>query len=229
MGNGIPILVDQAKISNYHNAIEYFKSYFAPDLNSMEVQDHKKLLAQIILFADTSITTFEDRFTYFLNIMIKIAPIALLLKMANSWIEDNRQFGVFVSLTLLINLFVGMWYHWRFKTFNLKMLLLKTGEMVAILMITYVILEMLRYTAGKNLAGEAFKVVIQVMTLMYPMSKVLKNLFILSGGKHPPEWLMKRVYDYEKDGNLSAFFLSKQEEKENKRKNKTNEHEEDNS
>ncbi|TAH26150.1 MAG: transcription antitermination factor NusB [Cytophagales bacterium] len=39
--------LNQAKISNYHHAHEYFKEVFAPDLNSMEVQDHAKLQSQI--------------------------------------------------------------------------------------------------------------------------------------------------------------------------------------
>lgn len=37
----------QAKTSNYHHAHEYFKEVFAPDLNSMEVQDIPKLQAHI--------------------------------------------------------------------------------------------------------------------------------------------------------------------------------------
>ena len=37
----------QAETSNYYQAHEYFKELFAPDLNSMEVQDHPQLQANI--------------------------------------------------------------------------------------------------------------------------------------------------------------------------------------
>lgn len=37
-----------AETSNYHHAHEYFKELFAPDLNSMEVQDHPQLQANIL-------------------------------------------------------------------------------------------------------------------------------------------------------------------------------------
>ncbi len=44
------------------------------------------------------------------------------------------------------------------------------------------------------------------MTLMYPVSKIVKNVFVLTGGKYPPKWIMKALYNYEKSGKLKDFF-----------------------
>lgn len=76
----------------------------------------------------------------------------------------------------------------------------------------YIMLEMLRYTAGDNLAGEIFRVMIQVVALLYPTSKVFKNVYIITEGKYPPEFIMQRLYNFEKNGDLSKFFQSKQNE-----------------
>jgi hypothetical protein len=76
-------------------------------------------------------------------------------------------------------------------------------------------LEMLRYTAGDNLAGEIFRILIQTTTLLYPTSKVLKNVFIITKGKYPPKFLMDRLYNFEKNGDLNDFFKTSQEGGEN--------------
>lgn len=52
----------------------------------------------------------------------------------------------------------------------------------------------------------AFRVVLQMTTLIYPLSKILKNIFIISKGEHPPEWIMKRIYNFQENGDLSAFL-----------------------
>ena len=75
-----------------------------------------------------------------------------------------------------------------------------------VIVCSYIMLEMLRYTAGSNIAGETFRVIIQTLTLLYPTSKVMKNLFLISSGKFPPEFLMKKLYNFEKSGDLTAFF-----------------------
>lgn len=83
--------------------------------------------------------------------------------------------------------------------------------MAAVIVGVYIMLDMLRYTAGNNIAGEIFKVLIQVTTLLYPTSKVLKNIFIMTGGKYPPKFLMDKLYNFEKSGDLSEFFKTKKE------------------
>ena len=84
------------------------------------------------------------------------------------------------------------------------------------------LLEMLRYTAGDNIAGEIFRVTIQIITLLYPTSKVLKNVYIITDGKYPPEFLMNKLYNFEKNGDLNGFFKTKGNEKDNSTNNDTN-------
>jgi hypothetical protein len=52
--------------------------------------------------------------------------------------------------------------------------------MFLVVIIVYALLEMLRNTVGNNLIGESFKFVIQLTTLLYPISKALKNIYILT-------------------------------------------------
>src|SRR5690606_32932290 len=96
--------------------------------------------------------------------------------------------------------------------FCFKQMIVRYLEICAVVIIGYIMLEMLRYTAGNNFAGELFRISIQVMTLMYPTSKVFKNIFIISNGKYPPEFIMKKMYNFEKNGDLSKLFGNKMDE-----------------
>ena len=44
------------------------------------------------------------------------------------------------------------------------------------------------------------------MTLFFPASKGIKSIFIISNGEYPPKWMMKKVYNYENDGDLNELF-----------------------
>lgn len=164
-----------------------------------------KHFSQLILASEDTIP-FNERAKYlFLNVA-KIAPFAFVLDIINAWFNENGQFFLFLCTSVFINMLVGIWKHVKKGTFDYKQFLIKNAEMALILVITYVMLDMLRLTAGDNYAGEAFRVVIQVMTLFYPASKVIKNVYIISNGKYPAEWVMKRLYNFEKNGDLRELF-----------------------
>jgi hypothetical protein len=156
--------------------------------------------------------TIYDRMKYIWECLLAFAPIAFILDQVSWWFSENKQFGTFMCMALVINMAVGLAYHLKKGSFQFKSFLKKNLEMVGVIIVVYIMLEMLRYTAGNNLAGEIFKVLIQVTTLLYPTSKVLKNIFIMTGGKYPPEFLMNRLYNFEKNGDLSEFFKSKKDE-----------------
>ena len=69
----------------------------------------------------------------------------------------------------------------------------------------------MRLIAGDNLAGEVFKVTIQIATILYPASKILKNIYVLSNKQYPPSFIMDKIYKFEKDGNVKDLFNKKEE------------------
>ncbi|MEJ2905105.1 hypothetical protein WAE58_21850 [Pedobacter panaciterrae] len=174
----------------------------------------KRLFCEFILVGDHSVGL-KDRFIYMGLILIKIAPFAFVLDLFNWWIKENKQFGTFICIALLLNMIVGLVTHIKNNSFNFPSFLGRNAIMIFVVCVVYVMLEMLRYTAGNNIIGEVFKILIQVTTLMYPTSKVFKNCYILSNGKYPPEFIMQRLYNFEKNGDLNAFFKTKSNENEN--------------
>jgi len=173
----------------------------------------KKIFYSLILAANHS-STFKERAQLLGSVILKIAPIAYALDMANWWFKENKQFGTFICIALLVNMIVGGVRHLKNKSFDFKLFFARNCMMIFVVCMVYVMLEMLRYTAGANIVGEIFKVLIQVTTLMYPTSKVFKNCYILSNGKYPPEFIMQRLYNFEKNGDLNDLFKTKKDENE---------------
>lgn len=165
----------------------------------------KRIIAQLIFLGDGSIEL-SERVESYLALIAKLAPIAFILRLFNWWITENEQFGTFVCIAILINAVVGAVTHLKLKTFNFQQMLGKNVIMIFTVCTVYIMLEMLRYTAGDNIVGEVFRILIQITTLMYPTSKVFKNVYILTDGKYPPEYIMQRLYNFEKNGDLRNFF-----------------------
>lgn len=165
----------------------------------------KRAVSQIILLSADKPTIFE-KLVYFGSLIIRIGPIAYLLDGFNFWFQTNQQFSSFVLICLLANMIVGGIFHKKMHTFSWKEALKKNIGMWIILIIVYVLLEILRITVGDNVVGEGFKVLIQITTLMWPVSKALKNIYILSEKQFPPSFIMDRVYNFEKTGSVKDLF-----------------------
>lgn len=171
----------------------------------------KRIFAHLILVTDSNIE-FSDRLQYAWHSITTLAPIAFLLNLMGWWFTENEQFSVFTCIALVINMLVGAWFHFANGTFSPKEFLLKNAEMGFVIVAVYLMLEMLRYTIGDNVVGDAFKVLIQCMTLLYPTTKIFKNIFLMTKGKYPPEFIMNRLYNFEKNGDLNEFFKTRNDE-----------------
>lgn len=177
----------------------------------------QSVFARFILLADINPTVFEKT-KYTLWVLAHAAPIIFMMDWIKVWFQNNGQFFMFACVALIVNMAVGIWFHLKFKTFKIKEFLLKNAEMMGVMVVVYVMLEMMRYTAGENLAGEIFRVFVQILSLMYPASKVFKNIFIISNRKHPPEFIMTRLYNFEKYGDLEGFFKTTSDKESNHKK-----------
>jgi len=165
----------------------------------------KKIFFTIILVAYDK-PTWEEKLIYTLKLILTFAPLAFVLEGLDLWYKDNSQFFSFVIGALIINVIVGVVYHVKMKSFDWVEFFKKNGKMWFVLTLTYILLEMLRLTAGNNIVGEGFKVLIQITTLLYPISKALKNIYIWSDNQFPPKFIMDKIYNFEKTGDLKELF-----------------------
>ena len=164
------------------------------------------LVPLVLLYHSDMSIALRDRLYYLWQTLSRSAPVMLLYRYFHSWQQTHEAFLVALGVALVVNMFVGVAYHLRQRTFSLSELLKKSAQMLGVIAAVYILLAMLKVPLAESHTGELFESTLQLMTLLYPVSKAVKNIFVLTHGKYPPAWVMKALYNYEKEGKLKEFF-----------------------
>nr|DAH99635.1 MAG TPA: hypothetical protein [Bacteriophage sp.] len=160
----------------------------------------------VLLFYFDDKIHLRDRIYYFFIAFFKSIPLLMLYSYFSMWKDKNEFFYAGICTALLLNTLVGGVYHFKAGTFDIKEFLVKNATMVFIITVVYISLSLLNIPLDESEMGKIFKSVVQLTTLLYPVSKILKNAFILTNGKFPPQFVMKALYNYEREGKLKDFF-----------------------
>lgn len=168
-----------------------------------------KFLSKIALLVDNQ-PSLIDKLKYFISVIATLGPIVMIFEGLSGWFIENRRFSILIFAALILNLGVGIWYHCKMGSFSIEEFIFKNIKMAAILILSYTMLEMIAITAGQNILADGYRTVIQVSTLLWPGGKILKNLYILSNKQFPPAFIMERLYNFEKTGNLNDLFPDQQ-------------------
>lgn len=160
----------------------------------------------VLLFYFDDKIHFRDRVYYFFIAFFKSIPLLMLYSYFSMWKDKNEFFYAGICTALLLNALVGGVYHFKAGTFDIRKFLVKNAEMLFIIAVVYISLSLLSIPLDESEIGVLFKRAIQLATLLYPVSKILKNAFILTNGKFPPKFVMKALYNYEREGKLKDFF-----------------------
>ena len=170
----------------------------------------RKIFYSLILCSYDGVSL-SVKLQYVTKLILTFIPLAFVLDGFGLWFSENSMFFSFILYTLVINMIVGLWYHIKLNTFSWKEFFVKNITMWVVILLAYPILEFMRLIAGDNLAGEVFKVTIQIATILYPASKILKNIYVLSNKQYPPSFIMDKIYKFEKDGDVKDLFNKKEE------------------
>lgn len=176
-----------------------------------------RFYTMVILISDTQVSL-SDRINNFTKVILLIAPMSIVLDCLNLWFKTNKEFATGLIFMIFLNMIIGAISHKIIKKFKWNTLLIKTCEIVGVTSATYLVIEIIIKTAGENTITNLFETTLQVTTLLYPASKILKNLFIISNGKYPPKWVMQKVYDFQENGDLSQFLSLPTKNKVNNKK-----------
>lgn len=164
-----------------------------------------RLFCNLIIIADTD-SSWYARLDSYLKAVFFFAPIAFVANVLQAWFFDNKAFTTAVIAFVFLNMILGGWMHFRSGRFKWHVLILKTLLMLVVITITYFVLETIISFAGDNIIVGGFRAALQIATLLYPGGKMMKQIFILSDGQHPPKWVMEKIYNFQKNGDLKQFF-----------------------
>ncbi|MCG9970979.1 hypothetical protein [Christiangramia crocea] len=164
-----------------------------------------KLFCNTILSVDHTQDSI-DRAESFLQSLKYFTPLAFILGTLNAWYMDNQEFAYAMVVIVFINMILGAVMHFKTGQFKWEKLLVKTITMVIVIGVTYIVLEVIISFAGEGMIVTGFRAALQIATLLYPGAKILKHVFVLSNGEYPPEWIMRKIYNFQENGDLKEFL-----------------------
>jgi len=173
----------------------------------------KRLYAAAILITAKTPTLWEKT-CYFFKVMLACGPVVLILDALQIWFVGNAVFISAVIAAMVINMIIGGIFHKMQGTFDWWSFIKGNSKMFFGVSVMYCLLEFLRLAAGSTV-GEILKVVVQTATMLWPVSKSLKNLYIINEKKFPPAFIMEKLYNFEKTGNIQEL-IKEVESNENK-------------
>ena len=147
-----------------------------------------------------------DRVYSFFKAFLVFGPVAFILSIANAWYMENREFTWAVIAVISFNMVLGGVMHFRKGKFSWETFLIKTLTMIFVVFSTYFVLEMIVSFGGENQVTGGFRAALQMATLLYPGSKILKNIHIVSNGEHPPKWIVEKIFNFQNNGDLKEFY-----------------------
>lgn len=130
-----------------------------------------------------------------------------MIEKLTSWYINNQIFMTFVFIALTIDHILGSYVHWQIKqdfSFkkNLSGLLQKGFSVVA----GYVLFEMIhQIVKDVDFIATYFKVLLQLMVLLYPIGSAMGNLSIITNGRFPPIGWMKKLDNFQNNVDLETF------------------------
>lgn len=160
----------------------------------------------VLLFYFDDKIHLRDRIYYFFIAFFKSIPLLMLYSYFSTWRGNNEFFFAGICFALFLNALVGGVYHFKTGTFDIKDFLVGNTMMIFVISVSYISLAILSIPLDESGIGKMFKMSVQLMTLFYPVSKIVKNVFVLTRGKYPPQFVMKALYNYEREGKLKDFF-----------------------
>ena len=169
------------------------------------------ILTPLILLFAVKIDV-KDKFSYLIESLLTFAPIAIVFRLLDFWYENDTVMAISLFVVLFANMVIGAYFHYKRGTFDISDFLQKNGEMLLYTGGVYLVLYLMDLNIKDDFGPTLFLPLAQAISLFYPVSKICKNIFILSDGKHPPEFLMQKLYNFEKNGDLNEFFNPKNKE-----------------
>ena len=160
----------------------------------------------VLLFYFDDKIHLRDRVYYFFIAFFKSVPLLLLYAYFSTDREQNAIFYASIGVVLLLDMLAGAWYHFKRGDFDFVDLFKGTITKMLLITIAFISLSLLNIPLSRSGWGNAFEITIQMISLLYPVKDIVKNVFVLSKGKFPPEFFMRTLYNYEKSGKLREFY-----------------------
>lgn len=139
------------------------------------------------------------------------------------WYIDSQMFIIILIALLFADLFIGIWKHWKLRSFSFKKMLYGLCEKIAMTIVFYFLSEVIiQIIADAKLDSIYVKVAFKLIMFFYLGGNALVNMGIISNGKIPPVFFLKGIAKFNETGDIKLFnFKENQDESEDTDNNPT--------
>ena len=141
-------------------------------------------------------------------VKLAIAPAVTIsiTEKLSGWYFENQIYMTLVLFAIFIDWLLGSAVHIKNRDFswkkNLTGVFAKTGYVI----IGYILFEMIHQIVNDvEFIASYFKVLLQLIVILYPAGSAMGNLSVLTGGKFPPIGFMKKLDKFQEDVDLKNF------------------------
>jgi hypothetical protein len=150
--------------------------------------------------------SFHEKVNYCWKAVASLSVVSWLLDVLGLWFKENSMFSTAMLIAFAANMVWGFLWHRKLGGFKWRIFWRKNIEMWFTVLCVYPLLWALYKISGDNIVAEGFKVMVQVGTMLYPGSKALKNAYLFTDKKYPPGFIMNRLYNFEKSGDVRDLY-----------------------
>lgn len=163
-----------------------------------------KFIARNLLLIHTG-----DMYHKFIGVVnLSIFPVLGLsiVERFTKWYIDNHLFILLILGALFADLFLGIWRHYKQKTFSFTALLTGFSTKIAVVTLAYFLCEGFTQIVEEGDIGSGYiKLAYRVMIFTYPTGNALVNMGIITEGKFPPLAFLKKFDKFNKTLDVNVF------------------------
>lgn len=139
------------------------------------------------------------------NIAFLLSPFGFLLHLFDVFVFTDRAFVAILGVCLFGDLAAGVFKHIKFGTFRLKRMFLGFLEKCFISFLAMVLFNAMgsiKEFQANPTALDAFNLFAKLLNTVYVAGSAFSSIYVITGGKFPPESWMNRIRKFNKSGSV---------------------------
>jgi len=154
----------------------------------LEIFEHGNLFIKILLSLTLSVIM-TPFFAIFWQFIKDVTDIAL----------PDYSTTIIIFILLFANTALGIWKHWRFKTFDPFEMIWKLIQKTAICIVGTAVFNVMNLiSVNSTFFQDTFTISTQLLIFLYLGLDCIKLIYHLSEGKMPPPLIMERFKEFSK-------------------------------
>lgn len=135
--------------------------------------------------------------------------LGLLFGIVDRLILSEHDFMIALLIAMVFDTLMGLYKHWKTSSIDIKKFVIKTFDKLILVIVGMTLFNLLSYPIKKHEdIMNYYNMMAQLTLLSYPVFNAFKNMYIASKKKFPPEFIMKKLVNFNETGDVKNFYTN---------------------